>query len=289
VRRGDDLAAAAVAGLGGGASPIDLSTTLAPEVAEELAAGALDLLLRGADEWGGPLVATLVDPIFLSDFETAGLCEWSNVGPPCVDGNVCTDDDCDPFSGVCSHPFNSASCTLPNATGICSGGDCSIDSCNSGYSNCDGNPGNGCEVAHGTSPNSCASAIVLGFVPGDTNCGVSCSSVAWSTSYQVTNVWTSKWFKVTALEASATCSAPIENRVRLTVPPNVNYDLFLYMACGSSAAVSSTNDIGQAEEAVISTPDTGASDSFAYWIEVRYVSGASCTPWTLYIDGHACS
>ena len=44
--------------------------------------------------------------------------------------------------GLCGHP-----CSLPNAAASCSEGSCRIESCESGYEDCDGQPENGCEVA----------------------------------------------------------------------------------------------------------------------------------------------
>src|SRR5262249_20610489 len=53
------------------------------------------------------------------------------VGPfcpgACSDSNPCTDDHCNPVSGVCSYTNNSASCndgTFCNGPDTCSGGDC---------------------------------------------------------------------------------------------------------------------------------------------------------------------
>ena len=43
--------------------------------------------------------------------------------------------------GLCGH-----ACSLPNATAGCAEGGCRIESCDSGYEDCDGNPENGCEV-----------------------------------------------------------------------------------------------------------------------------------------------
>jgi hypothetical protein len=47
-------------------------------------------------------------------------------------------------------------CVLPNATPVCNSGQCAIESCDSGYADCDGNPENGCETQLGTLDN-CAS------------------------------------------------------------------------------------------------------------------------------------
>jgi hypothetical protein len=46
-------------------------------------------------------------------------------------------------------------CNLPNATEGCSGGTCTIASCNGDFENCDNNPANGCEVNTDTSTAHC--------------------------------------------------------------------------------------------------------------------------------------
>ena len=46
-------------------------------------------------------------------------------------------------------------CVFPNAVAGCSGGNCVIVSCNTGYSNCDGNNANGCEINTNTSVTNC--------------------------------------------------------------------------------------------------------------------------------------
>ncbi len=46
-------------------------------------------------------------------------------------------------------------CMLPNAVPACMGGMCAIAACMPGFSDCDGNPMNGCETNVGSNPNSC--------------------------------------------------------------------------------------------------------------------------------------
>jgi len=55
-------------------------------------------------------------------------------------------------------------CSVTNGTAGCSGGACTVASCNANYGNCDGSAGNGCEVNHLTSSAHCGS------------CGNACSS-----------------------------------------------------------------------------------------------------------------
>jgi hypothetical protein len=81
---------------------------------------------------------------------TAGLCTVGSCNPGWGD---C---DRDPSNG-CEAPLNTPAncggcgraCVLPNATSTCMGGPtgtCALISCNAGFSNCDREPSNGCEV-----------------------------------------------------------------------------------------------------------------------------------------------
>jgi hypothetical protein len=60
-------------------------------------------------------------------------------------------------------------CTVSNATGGCSGGQCVLGSCDSGWANCDGNGPNGCETNLNSDANNCGA------------CGGSCSGQNVST------------------------------------------------------------------------------------------------------------
>jgi hypothetical protein len=66
----------------------------------------------------------------------------------------------------------------------------------------------------------------------------------------------------------------------LTSPPGVDYDLYVYSACGrligSSRAVAGTVD-----QFTLSGGGSVGSNSFDFYVEVRWYSGASCTPFTL--------
>jgi hypothetical protein len=62
----------------------------------------------------------------------------------------CADPSCD-------------NCSLSHATETCSGGECAILSCSSGWGDCNGSDSDGCETDLDTNPNHCGS------------CGVSCA------------------------------------------------------------------------------------------------------------------
>lgn len=274
--------------LGSAASPIELRAKLAPEWRARLLAGGLDLVLDGPSSWPGVVVGELVDPIFVSGFEIDGLCEWTNFLAACVDGNVCTDDVCAGADGSCSHPDNTDFCDLPNATGTCGEGSCGLDACLFGYSNCDANGENGCEVSHGTASNVCAAATDVGTADGDVNCGFICGANGSWTLFATQTGQNSRWYRSRVREDS-NCAAAIEHRIRLVVPPGVDYDLFAYKPCGEAAIASSTGGTGIDESIVVQALDSvEADDSFDYWIEVRFVSGASCESYTLWFEGHTC-
>jgi alpha-tubulin suppressor-like RCC1 family protein len=48
--------------------------------------------------------------------------------------------------GSCGYTQSDRTCSLPNATSSCSGGRCVVSSCATGFADCDGDAGNGCEV-----------------------------------------------------------------------------------------------------------------------------------------------
>jgi len=185
--------------------------------------------------------------------------------------------------GACGVP-----CSRANATATCTTGSCAIQGCNSGFSSCDGNDSNGCEISHATVTGTCASAVDLGSFDGDTACGFFCpSNTSWD-QFATRNGSNSAWFRARVVESSTTCSATIEHQIRLIVPPGVDYDLHVYRPCGTLVG-SSTLGAGQTESVTVSQNDgAGGDNSFDYWIEVRYFAGSSCSNWTLQLFGHNC-
>jgi hypothetical protein len=100
-------------------------------------------------------------------------CSLANAVNGCSDGcyiEACNFgyDDCnmDPMDGcetqVLNDTANCGGCAvpcngLPNAKATCTDGNCVLGQCNVGYSDCDQQPQNGCEVATGTDANNCGS------------------------------------------------------------------------------------------------------------------------------------
>jgi hypothetical protein len=64
-------------------------------------------------------------------------------------------------------------CSLPNATTSCSTGSCQFVSCSSGFGNCDGSTGNGCETSLNTVSNCGACGTSCSNAHGSTSCGAS--------------------------------------------------------------------------------------------------------------------
>lgn len=185
-------------------------------------------------------------------------------------------------------------CNLPGASESCASGSCTFSSCSTGYSSCDGSTSNGCEIRHAAVGGSCMGGINAGAYDGDRSCGFICGgNTGWDNfrTYDGSNNRTSQWYRAILREDSS-CNADVEHRIRLTVPPGINYNLYVYRAsnCGSPH-LSSTGGTG-ADESIIYREDDGGifsgTDSVNYWVEVRYISGASCTPYILYFDGHNC-
>ena len=82
------------------------------------------------------------------------------------------------------------------------------------------------------------------------------------------------------------CSEPLSHRIKLTVPPGVDYDLKIWDACGGALLASSNGGTGVDESITITKPDgTTADKSFNYWIEIVFHAGSTCDEWTLNVEG----
>jgi len=207
--------------------------------------------------------------------------QWGDCDPSRPNGceaSLTTLSNC----GGCGIP-----CSRANGSASCATGACALTSCNLGYSTCDSNDSNGCEVSHAAYPDTCATAVNLGTYDGDTDCGFICGSNTGWDLFATQTSRSSAWYRARAREDSD-CSAYLEHQIRLTVPAGVDYDLYVYRGCGTLVG-SSTLGTGLAETVTVSQTDSGPSDdSFDYWVEVRWHSGASCSNWTLQLFGHNC-
>jgi len=96
---------------------------------------------------------------------TNGSCTESCPAPLVICSNTCADTRFDPSNcGGCGDL-----CSLPNvASDGCISGACSVGACNSGYANCNGVAGDGCEIDTVTDPNNCGGCNIV--CPGGTIC-----------------------------------------------------------------------------------------------------------------------
>jgi hypothetical protein len=221
--------------------------------------------------------------------ETGEDCATCLADCPCGGGESCCAAVCE---NTTSDPAHCGGCGVvcdpPNGSGVCSSSTCSLAGCDPGYSDCDPSVANGCEVDHSAVGNTCSAGFNLGSYDGDRACGFICPGNTGWDLFNTRTGRTSAWYRATVVEDSS-CLADIEHQVRLTVPTGVDYDLFLYLSCGGAPTRSSTNGPGGTELlTILATDGTGGLDTFTYYIEVRYVSGASCTNWSLQVSGHNC-
>lgn len=137
------------------------------------------------------------------------------------------------------------------------------------------------------SPNACLSATDLGSISGDTGADVKTATGTGS-----------QWFKVRVTEDDSSISpVALLAKAELVSPPGTNFDVFLYLAGGTSGQecsavkASSTNASGLdsttaqwGESGIFSN---GSDDTRNLSIEVRWISGpcSVASPWTLTIRG----
>ncbi len=88
----------------------------------------------------------------------AGTCVMGSCNTGYLDCNSSDVDGCeaDIFFDELNCSGCGVRCTFANGNGICSGGNCFLDSCIAGYDDCDNQDGNGCEVDLLTDPNNCS-------------------------------------------------------------------------------------------------------------------------------------
>lgn len=203
----------------------------------------------------------------------AGACRAPCASPMSTCSGACVDTrSSNEHCGACGR-----ACSMGE---VCTMGSCAgAMSCPMGRLDCNSDTSDGCEVNLTASANMCSNAEVLGTFCGDTSCGFLCGSS--STYTPVTRMGRgSRWFRVT-MEECSTCPASLSHQVELTVPMGVDYDLFVYSACGTRIGASQEL-AGITDRLTVTRSESPASsDTVSYWIEVRYYGGASCAQWTL--------
>ena len=222
-------------------------------------------------------IVSPMDALRLIDYVAAG-----GQAPPAQPSEICdgNDNDCD---GQADEDFNVMTdvgncgqcgivCENTNATNSCVAGQC-IPSCSSGWASCDANGRNGCETLLNTNP-ACTAALNLGTLGPDGSLETSGRGEQWVRFY----------FQDTG-------SSTERARVFLSVPSNVNYDLYVYVvdpnggSCGTSTVTASSTTQGD-ETIVIELGDRGlfSDDSADVFVEIRFASGASCDDWRLTVQ-----
>jgi hypothetical protein len=116
-----------------------------------------------------------------------GSCGVGSCNGAYKDCNSTSGDGCEIDTANDSNNCNGCGnvCSVPNATPSCSSGSCRVASCNPGFSNCDGNPLNGCEIATATDRNNCgACGRVCGFPNAAAGCaGGNCTLETCNAGY----------------------------------------------------------------------------------------------------------
>lgn len=214
---------------------------------------------------------------------TSGRCAASCVAPRALCGAGATMRCVD----MQTDAQNCGRCGMACAAGsACTAGRCATATCMTNASDCNSSSADGCEVIHGTAPNTCPAAEDLGSYCGDTACGFLCPGRSLRTVATRTGN-RSHWYRGRLNECSS-CPASLSARLALRVPAGVDYDLFVYSACGRLIG-SSQALAGVTDQFTLSGGGDFGSDSFDFYVEVRWFSGASCLPFTLTFEARSAS
>ncbi|MBN1771023.1 MAG: hypothetical protein JXB32_07180 [Deltaproteobacteria bacterium] len=214
-----------------------------------------------------------------------GTCVLSSCSSGWGNCNGVTSDGCETSLNTSTSCGTSCSSitnctTLPHVSSTsCSSGSCVISDCLSGYAECDNVASNGCERDIDDNVGTCSGAVSMGSIAGDTGSGTLTRSL-----------WGEMWYKFTLTEES-TSSVYMSARITLTVPSDVDYDLYAYCTGSgcSGSYLSSRLGTGSTETIDIRWDDTPIlNDDRTVYVEVRFFSGGTpgCGEWTLTVNGN---
>ena len=167
----------------------------------------------------------------------------------------------------------------------CTPSGCQVGDCRDGFADCNGRASDACEV--NLKDAACDAAVAFaGEEVAESTCGVFCGVTTGETLFESTTAFGSKWFQARAKEAPGLCNDDLTHRIELLVPPGHDYDIFVYSDCGATLMGSARTRGDDDEVFVIRVPDGSAQDrSFNYWVEVRWVEGDTCSPYTINFYG----
>ena len=197
------------------------------------------------------------------------------------DGDTLTDEDFD----LTSDEWNCGTCGVVCAdldhvaTGGCADSTCRIDTCELSWAECDDVVSNGCERQLDDVGTTCVVDVELGALSGDTS----------GFDPIVRTGWGNTWLRVQLTEDEAV-NFPLTCRIALDVPPDLDYDLFVYGAgtCGDCEIVANSG-AGVTETVLLRWDDSGAPDDSRdvyIWVFFSYGSTLSCGEWTLTVTGN---
>ncbi|MBK6531394.1 MAG: hypothetical protein IPF99_17835 [Deltaproteobacteria bacterium] len=256
----------------------------------ELDAGAPDTgnpeLDAGAPDTGSPMPDTGTPDTGTPDAGRVdvGVADAGPRDAGATDAGACTGGQARCGAACVDLQTDEANCgrcgTACSAGGVCMAGRCSTVACMVSASDCNMNSADGCELIHGASLNTCSLGDNMGAFCGDRSGGFLCAE---SRSLRVVATRTgnrSRWYRGRLNECSTICPSSLNGRLTLRVPTGVDYDLFVYSACGRLIG-SSQQLAGITDQYTLEGGGDLGSDSFDFYVEVRWFSGASCLPYTL--------
>ena len=185
--------------------------------------------------------------------------------------------------GRCNYAGNCQKCEAENASAVCNtrwdgSGYCRISSCNFGYADCNHTFSDGCETCLDNNYGSCGEAVSL-----DEDL---CGDLSGCSNAENSKAATGEgWYKVYLKECNDASNKPLKIKARLIVPPDVDYDLYLYSPCGHMLDHSTNHSLGADETVTYTKTDTNNDDSQWFYLQVRYYGGSSCVNWLLQVYG----